>query len=487
MKSTFKLLLVLLIVLSSCSIKSSNQKQTSSIQKRPNILVVLCDDLGYADVGFNGSPDIRTPNLDKLANKGMTFSSAYVSHPFCGPSRASLMTGRYAQNIGTPYNIWENDGRNDTGVPTSETFISKVLQDAGYFTAAVGKWHLGFSERFQPQQRGFDEFYGFLGGGHDYFPEKFRAKFQKQKESGRPHIAEYVKPLMHNNAEVVENEYITDALSRETVRIIKEAANKENPFFIYLAYNAPHVPLEAKEEDMAQFPEIENEDRRKFAGMVYAVDRGVGNIVEALKETNSLDNTLIVFLSDNGGNHDRGANNSPLQGRKGDAWEGGFRTPMFFHYPAKIKAGSTFDIPVTSLDFYPTFLGLAETPVPQGKMLDGTDIMDDILEGKKELQNRPIFVCRYRNGFFDAGTRMGEWKLTRMKNQDWQLFKINEDLGETKDVSAEFPEKKKEIMDAMYEWTKGHVQPLWCYTPEDVEMWETGVLPNYEKAFGRKE
>ncbi|WP_297090385.1 sulfatase-like hydrolase/transferase [uncultured Draconibacterium sp.] len=465
-----------------CSNKPGNTSKEAS-SKQPNILVVLCDDLGYADVGFNGSPDIKTPNLDQLATNGMIFSSAYVTHPFCGPSRASIMTGRYAQNIGTPYNLYEEKGRTDDGVPVSETFISNVLQDAGYYTAAVGKWHLGFSPRFQPNNRGFDEFYGFLSGGHDYFPERFSAKYQKQKEAGVDHIWEYLKPLVHDTTEVEEKEYITDALSRETIRIINETSERQKPFFIYLAYNAPHVPLQAKEEDMAQFPEIEDKDRKTYAGMVYAVDRGVGDIINTLKENGQFENTLIVFLSDNGGNTDRGANNAPLQGRKGDAWEGGFRTPMFFHYPEKIKPNSTFDIPVSALDFYPTFAELAGAKIPKGKILDGTAIMDDILEGKEDLKDRPVYVCRYREDYVDAGTRMGDWKLTKMYNEDWKLFKINEDLGEANDVSTEYPEKLQELKADMYEWTKGHVKPLWCYTPEDQLMWDKGVLPNYRKVF----
>lgn len=484
MKTIFVLLIALVIASSSCTTKTSKQKPESRDDSRPNILVVLCDDLGYADVGFNGSTDIRTPNLDKLASNGMVFSSAYNTHPFCGPSRASLMTGRYSQNIGTPYNLHDTGIRTDDGVPVSETFISSVLQNAGYFTAAVGKWHLGYADRFTPNKRGFDEFYGFLAGGHEYFPEQFGPKYAKQKEADQYPIREYLKPLMHNDIEVEEKEYITDALSREAVRIIKDAANREEPFFMYLAYNAPHVPLQAKEEDMEQFPEIKDKDRKTYAGMVYAVDRGVGEIVEALKASGQLENTLIVFSSDNGGHTGHGAINKPLQGRKGDAWEGGYRTPMFWHYPAKIKAGSTFDIPVSTLDYYPTFAGLAGAKIPVEKIVDGTDIMDDIVMGKDELKERPIYCCRYRDGYLDAGSRMGDWKLTKMYNEDWKLFKINDDLGEANDVSGQYPAKLHELKTDMFEWTKGHVKPLWCYTPKDQKMWDDGILPDYEKVFG---
>lgn len=451
--------------------------------QKPNILVVLCDDLGYNDVSFNGSKDIRTPNLDSLAKSGVVFNSAYVAHPFSGPSRASLLTGRYPHVIGTPYNLRDEGYESDLGVPVSETYISNVLQNAGYFTSAIGKWHLGDGERFTPNKRGFDEFYGFLGGGHKYFPEEFNKMYLNQVQAGKYPINGYLLPLKHNKETVDEKEYITDALSREAINSINMSKDKKKPFFIYLAYNAPHVPLEAKIEDLAQFPDIKDNDRKAYAAMVYAVDRGVGDIVKTLRANNQLDNTLIVFLSDNGGNTDHGANNDPLKGTKGDTWEGGYRTPMFFHWPAKIQAGKRYDDLVSALDLYPTFVNMAGAKLPKGKVLDGVDIMNDVIDGKAKDKERMIFALRYREGYSDVGVRQGDWKATRMGNEPWGLYNVSKDMGEHKDLSGQNPEKLKKLVAAAVKWSQSHVKPLWVYSQADEEMWDNGTLPNYKETF----
>lgn len=450
---------------------------------KPNILVVLCDDLGYNDVGFNGSKDIRTPNLDALAANGAVFSSAYVAHTFSGPSRAALLTGRYPQNIGTPYNLRDEGFKSDLGVPLSETFMSNALQDAGYFTAAIGKWHAGDAERFRPNKRGFDEFYGFLGGGHKYFPEQFNKMYEAQLKAGKYPINGYLLPLLHNGKEVDEKEYVTDALSREAINSINMSKDKKKPFFVYLAYNAPHVPLEAKEDDMKQFTDIADKDRRTYAAMVYAVDRGVGDIVKTLKANNQFDNTLIVFLSDNGGNTDHGANNAPLKGTKGDTWEGGYRTPMFFHWPAKIQAGKRYDDLVSALDLYPTFVNMAGAKLSKGKVLDGVDIMNDVIAGQSQNKDRMIFALRFREGYADVGVRQGDWKATRMGNEPWGLYNVAKDMGEHKDLGGQFPDRLKTLVAAAEKWSQTHVKPLWVYSQTDEEMWADGTLPNYKGTF----
>ena len=271
---------------------ASRLEAAETASDRPNILVILCDDLGYADVGFNGSRDIRTPNLDRLAHNGMKFTSAYVVHPFCGPSRMALMTGRYPHLIGAPFNLPNSadsiERYNRQGVPVSEPLISSTLKSAGYFTGAIGKWHMGIDPQFHPNNRGFDEFYGFLGGGHDYFPDRFQPAYERQRKLGKLPINEYLLPLEHNSQEVDETDYITDALSREAVTFVTTAATKDTPFFLYLAYNAPHSPLQAKEEDMAFYANIKDNKRGTYAGMVHAVDRGVGQVVEALNATGAI-------------------------------------------------------------------------------------------------------------------------------------------------------------------------------------------------------
>ncbi len=455
-------------------------------ETRPNILVVLCDDLGYSDVGFNGSKDIITPEIDKLAHDGTIFTSAYVAHPFCGPSRAALLTGRYPQEIGTSYNLYHNSSQADKdnmGVPIEETYMASVLQEAGYYTSAIGKWHVGAAPKYHPNNRGFDNFYGFLGGGHEYFPEKYQQAYQQLLKEGNRNIRDYLHPLERNGKPVNETEYLTDAFSREAVLDIKTALKKQQPFFIYLAYNAPHVPLQAKDEDLQKFPDISDKDRRTYAAMVYAVDRGVGRIVKTLKETKQFDNTLIVFLSDNGGNFDHGANNYPLKGTKGDTWEGGYRVPMFFHWPQKITKGQRFDLPITSLDLYPTFVQLAETSIPKDKKLAGEDIMDDLLSGNDMLKNRMIYALRHREGYNDVGGRQSDWKITRMGNEPWALYNIKDDIGEKKDLSGKFPELLVKMVSQMQNWTNDFIPPLWFYSLKDQELWNNDRMPRYDETF----
>ncbi|WP_111706196.1 sulfatase-like hydrolase/transferase [Lutibacter citreus] len=454
--------------------------------EQPNILLILCDDLGYADVGFNGSKDIITPNMDKLAKNGIIFTSAYNAHSFCGPSRAGLITGRYPHEFGTPFNLHSNSSEkneDNMGVPLKETYISNVLQNAGYYTSALGKWHLGAAPKFHPNQRGFDNFYGFLGGGHNYFPNQYRKTYLQQLQAGKKEIRDYILPLEHNNKEVKETEYITDALSREAVNDIKIAAAKKQPFFMYLAYNAPHVPLEAKEEDKKIFSSIKDKDRKTYAAMVYAVDRGVGKIVNALKETKQLENTLIVFFSDNGGNFDHGASNYPLKGTKGDAWEGGYRTPMFFHWPNKIKSGQQFDHPVSTLDLYPTFANIAKAKIPEGKKLSGKNIIPYLDKDNPPHKDDLIFCMRYRHGYADVGARQGDWKITRMGNEPWRLVNITNDIGEKKNLSGKYPEKLNKMVSEMKKKTENFIEPLWYYSAKDEELWNDGRMPQFNETF----
>lgn len=456
---------------------------------RPNIVVIMCDDLGYSDVGFNGSKDIRTPELDRLAHGGTLFSSGYVAHPFCGPSRMGFMAGRYPHEFGAPFNLPQSglgiEEYNRKGIPTSEVLISEVLQDAGYYTGAVGKWHLGMEADFHPNNRGFDDFYGFLGGGHRYFPEQFQPAYERQRKRGVKWINDYLTPLEHNGKPVQETEYITDALSREAVRLVRDAGEQENPFFLFLAYNAPHSPLEAKEEDIALYLDIDDEKRRIYAAMVHAVDRGVGELVDALEETGAYENTLIVFLSDNGGKLSLGATNQPLRDGKGSVSEGGFRVPMFFHWPAGIKGGEVFEHPVSSLDFYPTFAALAGAGIPEGKDLDGKDIMQAVVEGKSPRSGEMIYAVRHRDGFSDVGGRVDHWKLRREGTGPWQLFDIEKDVGETRNLSALHPELMQSLIREIERWSRTHTEPEWFYTLEEGEKWEEKAMPRYEETFQR--
>ena len=450
---------------------------------KPNNLLILCDDLGYSDVGFNGSPDIITPELDKLAKNGTKFSSAYVVHPFCGPSRAALITGRYSHKIGAQYNLPDFNYNMEDGIPVEETFMSDVIKTGGYYTSALGKWHLGYGPQFHPNKRGFDDFYGFLGGGHEYFPAQYMPKYEVQVKNGNKKPFAYITPLDNNGKPAVETEYVTDALSREAIKNIKKAADLKKPFFMYLAYNAPHSPMEAKEEDLKIFENIADPKRRTYAAMVYAVDRGVGEIVKKLKETKQFDNTLIVFLSDNGGDLKYGATNYPLKGAKGDIYEGGYRVPMFFHWPNVVPAGKTFVYAISALDFFPTFAGLAGAKIPDSKKLDGRDIWADFLAGKSLHKDEMIYAARYRSGFSDFAARKEDLKIVKAGTAKWKVFDVRNDPGETKDLSAKYATELSKMEAEAELWTKSHVKPLWFDNKKVEEMWNETNMPNYDKAF----
>lgn len=452
--------------------------------KKPNILVILCDDLGYSDLGFNGSKDIPTPNLDALANSGTIFTSAYVAHPFCGPSRAALMTGLYPHKIGAQFNLPPNSGETiKKGISLEETFISKVLDDAGYNTGLIGKWHLGSNPEFHPNVRGFDDFYGFLGGGHNYFPEQYRKAYAKQEANGRKLIWDYLHPLEHNGKQVKETEYLTDAFSREAVRFIDDVSKTEDPFFLYMSYNAPHTPLEAKEEDLKLFSHIKNKKRKNYAAMVYAVDRGVKRIVDQLKESGEYENTLIVFFSDNGGKTKAGATNYPLKEGKGSAYEGGFRVPMFFHWPNVVPSGKKYNYNVSALDFYPTFARLAGAKIPEGKRLDGRNMWDNFLMNKDSHKDDNIYVTRHRNGYSDVAVRKNEWKAVKVYQQKWKLFNVESDMAEDFNIRNNNETILEELVEEAKIWSGSHLQPNWWHDTKTGIEWKADHMPRVDVTF----
>jgi arylsulfatase A-like enzyme len=412
--------------------------------KKPNIVVLLADDLGYGDLGIHGGKDIPTPNLDALAKAGVRATSGYVSGPYCSPTRAGFLTGRYQQRFGHEFNPGGATKENQIGLSVEETTLPARLKDAGYATALVGKWHLGNAPQFHPQKRGFDEFFGFLGGAHGYFP------------GGNPN-----DPIQRNGEPVDEQEYLTDAFAREASAFITR--KKAEPFFLYLAFNAVHNPQHAKPEHLERFKHIADERRRTYAGMLTALDDAVGKVVATLKDNGLEDNTLVFFFSDNGGPAVNGSTNTPLNGQKATTWEGGIRVPFFVKWPAKIKAGGVYDQPVIQLDILPTALAAAGAPATSKKPLDGVNLLP-YLTGEKTSAPHENLYWRFGQ---QIALRQGDWKLLKVAgDKQPRLYNLKDDIGETKDLASAQPEKLQKLQAVWDEWNSTLVEPKWVPGPQ---------------------
>jgi arylsulfatase A-like enzyme len=421
----------------------------SAVETNPNIVLILADDLGYGDIGAYGCTDIETPNIDKLAETGIQLTSGYVSAPYCGPSRAGLMTGRYQQRHGFRHNPAIQEGGSPLGLDVDEETLGDVMTRAGYRTAAYGKWHIGASESYHPNNRGFYEFYGFLGGGHCFFPMQYADKMKEWANRPERPVTDlymYGTPLEINGIDLPPQEgYLTDLLTTQAIAFMK--GFKHRPLFLFMSYNAPHVPLEAPEEYLEKYQHIQNDDRRAYAAMVDNLDRNVGRILAALDELGKRENTLVVFLSDNGGPEKNGADNGLLRGEKGNTFEGGVRVPFIWNWPAGLPKGRKLDIPVSSLDLLPTFAALGGVE-PAGRPLDGVNVLPWLRGTADGTPHERLFWDR--DG--QCGMREGDYKLVRLKNRPWMLFNVVEDLSEEKDLSAVMPEKVKVMSRTYHEW-----------------------------------
>ena len=354
---------------------------------RPNIVLIMADDMGYADAGFTGAKDIETPNLDNLAKSGVIFTQGYCNHPFCAPSRAALLAGRYHQRFGFEDNPAYDPSNPILGIDPDEKLFPKRLQEAGYTTGGIGKWHLGAAEPFHPNHRGFDYFYGFLGGGHDYF----------QIDMRRPVREAYFQPLIRNGRPAEFEGYLTTALSRDAVDFIE--TNKDKPFFLYLAYNAPHTPLQAPDEAIAKYAHIKEEKRRVYAAMVDVMDQGIGEVVQALQRNGLRENTLVFFLSDNGGpqnmswnpNYWNGSSNGPFRGGKTNLYDGGLHVPFIASWPARVPAGITYEAPVMALDIARTAVECAGADAMAAPAMEGVDLIPFVRKEKQGPPHEAIF------------------------------------------------------------------------------------------------
>jgi len=413
--------------------------------KKPNIIVIVADDLGYADIGVHACKrshrDIPTPHIDSLAEHGVRFTDGYVSCPVCSPTRAGLMTGRYQPRFG----YWFNPGpptlvKETFGLPLEETTLPEVLKQAGYKTGMVGKWHLGLKDEFHPMRRGFDEFFGFLHGSHSYMDPK----------------ADKLNPILRGTEPVEDEEYLTDSFSREAVDFIKR--QKDDPFFLYLSYNAVHSPMQAPEKYLERFTSIEDRKRRTYAAMLSAMDDGIGAVLDALRKAGIEQDTLVFFFSDNGGPPTANAsNNAPLSGGKGSIQEGGIRVPFLMQWPAVIPQGITYRHPAISLDVFPTCVAAAQGRLPRDLGLDGVDLVPYVT-GKKRGAPHERLYWTWHEG---ATIRSDEWKLVKPKDGPVRLYDLSKDLGETTDVSEDQLKLVKKLTKALEEWEANLKPPLW--------------------------
>lgn len=414
----------------------------ASISKtgKPNILLIVADDLGYADLGVQGCKDIPTPNIDSIARNGVRFTNAYVSCPVCSPTRAGLMTGRYQQRFGHEFNPGGADAANpEFGLPLAETTLAERLKPLGYATGLFGKWHLGFRSEMQPQKRGFDEFYGFLGGAHPYLSATAARR----------------NPILRGTEPVSEMDYTTDAFAREAVAFIER--HRDEPFFVYLPFNAVHAPLEALEKYLSRFTAIEDKKRRVFAAMLSAMDDGVGQVFAKLRELGIEENTFVFFISDNGGPTLQTTScNKPLRGYKGQVLEGGIRVPFLMQWKGHIPAGKVDDRPVISLDIHPTALAAANA-LPQEIRLDGVNLLPYLTRDTDGVVHERLF-WRYGE---QSAIRAGDWKLLRRGEGSPQLYNLADDIGETTDLAAKNPERVKELQSAYDDWNAKNIPARW--------------------------
>lgn len=422
---------------------------------RPNIIVIVADDLGYADLGVHGLREVPTPHIDSLAREGVRCTSGYVSGTYCSPTRAGLLTGRYQQRFGYEYN--PHKGEADVlGLPTTETTFADRMKALGYATGAVGKWHLGVTEKFHPLSRGFDAFYGFVGGAHSYFPTP------EAKAPGKTDVTAltFRAPIEYQRKPVAWDGYLTDRLGAEAASFVER--HREQPFFLYLAFNAVHTPMHASEKYLERVKGVADPRRRTYLAMLSAMDDAVGTVLSTVHKAGLDERTLIVFISDNGGPTDKyavnGSSNGPLRGSKGDTWEGGVRVPFLVRWKGRLPAGKVYDEPVIQLDLLPTALAAAGGEVRPEWKLDGVDLLP-YLSGK--ATGRPHDALFWRMGRH-WGVRQGNWKAVQTyRSGEPALFNLSTDLGETRDLRAQHPQVYSAFHAKWQRWNAELSEPRW--------------------------
>jgi arylsulfatase A-like enzyme len=442
---------------------TDEKSATRAPSDSPNFILIVADDLGFADLSFNGSKQIKTPNIDRLANEGVKFTEGYVSSPVCSPSRAGLLTGINQVTFGHDNNLAVNQPGFDPqflGLPLSQKTVADHLKPLGYISGLVGKWHLGYEPHFHPLKRGFDEFWGYTGGGHDYF-------------ESAPDGKGYKSPIECNYKTPQAITYITDDKGDECVDFIKR--HKHEPFFLFASFNAPHAPMQATEADLELYKHIKNAKRRAYAAMVHRLDINVGKIMKAIENQGISDNTLIVFISDNGGPVNSNASiNAPYNGQKGILLEGGIHVPFVMNWGNTLPAKSSFASPVTSLDIVPTFLELAGGNSTAIKF-DGVNLVPYMMKEKKGIPHEEL-KWRFT---ISAAIREGDWKLVRLPDRLPMLYHLPTDISEQKNVALEHIDKSKALLKKLGDWDVSLPHPVFL----EGAVWKKRQLSLYDKEY----
>lgn len=417
--------------------------------RRPNLLLIVSDDQGYADLGCCGGKDVLSPHLDRVAAEGVRLTSFYVTWPACTPSRSSILTGRYPQRNGL-YDMIRNDMVNyghryteaeyalspemTLGLDVREVVLAQPLRKAGYTCGMIGKWDSGRARRFLPLQRGFDVFYGFANTGIDYWT----------------HERYGIPSMFRGNQRIKDEGYATDLFEREALHFVQE--NKDRPWFLYLAFNAPHGAssleergVQAQEKYLRLYPQLDPKAARtRYLAAITNMDQAIGNILELLRKTGQDQNTLLVFHSDNGGSGP--GKNGPLRGGKSQMFEGGLRVPCLMRWPGVLPAGTVRDDFLTTLELFPTFLAAARAPRPEGVVLDGFDMLP-VLQGKTPSPRTEMFWQRRE----DRAARVGSYKWVESA-KGAGLYDLASDVGERHDLSKAQPEQLARIQARWQAW-----------------------------------
>lgn len=447
---------------------------------RPNIVLLVADDLGSGELATTGdAARVPTPHLDRLAASGVRCTAGYVTASYCAPSRAGLLAGRLQTRFGfegNPTGLRNTDPA--IGLPTGERLLPQLLHDAGYATALIGKWHLGATPAFHPQRRGFDEFFGFLHEGHFYVPSPWDGVATHLRRKALPDGGKGVwmngertlqlstamgydeplydtdNPILRGSQPVDEHTYLTDAFTREAVSFIRRA--HERPFLLTVAYNAVHSPMQGADAYLARFADTTDLHRRIFAAMLANLDDSVGAIVQTLGEVGVADNTLVVFISDNGGaTRELTSRNTPFRGEKGSLYEGGIRVPFILSFPGRIPAAGTYAPAVSTLDLLPTACALAGITAPA--TCDGVDLLPYVSATDNGLPHRSLYWRMHERSAY----RDGDFKLVRhRRDAAWELYDLAADPGETTDLAARDPARVARLAQAWEQQDREMVMPL---------------------------